>query len=351
MKLSIVHRQSVTSIGVLGLLMSSLNYAMPAEDTTSASQRLRVTVDGATGDYAIGQPGAASDVLTATVAAKVDGRWLHARDYPKHLVTESVANDDLGMAHEWTVRHSGLDSVPELLCILHSYMDRPLGQNQVQGFNGSRTTINVEAIRPMEATQGKIMDLGGPVPSDRVLSDSFSEDRPAMKIHDLTDAEGMYRGVGSQLLYNRQSHLSFFVGALTSNRFLTVSRLHVGGSLNAPQIQAFEVDSTGTTELTKENSLKQSPPEDQMELSLVLPPGGALDSEKLFFGVSGDYHSQLEMYGSLIRVLHHARISSPSLMGWWSWTAYYFGLNDGSALTNAHCLAHLFKSVGYRFFP
>ena len=351
MKQPLVLKLSAASIFFLRLLMSSFNYGyLAAEETISTSRGLRVTVNPATGDYAIGQPGAASDVLTATVAAKVDGRWLHARDYPKHLVTESVANDDLGMAHEWTVRHSGLDSVPELLCILHSYMDRPLGEIQVQVFNGSRKTIHVEAIRPMEATQGRIMDLGGAVPSDRVLSDSFSEDRPAMKIHDLTDAEGMYRGVGSQLLYNRQSHLSFFVGALTSNRFLTVSRLHVGGSLNAPQIQAFEVDSTGTTELTKENSLKQSPPEDQIELGTSVAPGASLDSEKLLFGVSRDYHAQLETYGSLIRVLHHAGTSSSPPMGWWSWTAYYFGLNQGTALTNAHWLAQHLKSLGYQFF-
>ncbi len=160
----------------------------------------------------------------------------------------------------------------------------------------------------------------------------------------------MHRGVGSQLLYNRQSHLSFFVGALTSNRLLTVSRLHVDGPLNAPQIQAFEVDSTGTTELTKDNSLKQSPPEDQIELSLAVAPGAGLDSEKLLFGVSGNYHSQLETYGSLIRVLHHARTSSPPPMGWWSWTAYYFGLNERTALTNAHWLAQHLKSLGYQFF-
>ncbi len=204
--------------------------------------------------------------------------------------------------------------------------------------------------RADEATHGRILDLRGLAVLDRVLSDSFSEDRPAMRIHDLADTEGMHRGVGSQLLYNRQSHLSFFVGALTSNRFLTVSRLHVGGSLNAPQVQAFEVDSTGTTELTNENSLKQSSPEDQIELSLPVAPGASLDSERVLFSMSGDYHALLETYGSLIRVLHHARISSPAPMGWWSWTAYYFGLNEGTALTNAHWLAQHLKSLGYQFF-
>ena len=304
MNLSIVHCRSVTSIGVLGLLVGSLNCVILAEETTS--QGLRVTVSPTTGDYAIGQLGTAADVLTASVAAKVDGRWLHARDYPKHSIAESIVNDDLGTAHEWTVRHSGLEGAPELICTLHSYRDKPFGDIQVQVLENAGRTIHIQAIRPIEARQNRILDLGGPAALDRVLSDSFSEDRPALKIRDLGDVEGMHRGVGSQLLYNRQSHVSFFVGALTSNRFLTVSRLHVGGSLNAPQIEAFEVDSTGTTELTKENSLKQSPSEDQMELSLAVAPGAALDSERLFFGVSGDYHSQLETYGSLIRVLHHA---------------------------------------------
>src|SRR6266702_1699780 len=188
MKLPLVLKSSAASILFLQLLTSSFNYGyLAAEETTSASQGLRVTVNPATGDYAIGQPGAASDVLTATVAAKVDRRWLHARDYPKHSVTESVANDDLGMAHEWKVRHSGLADAPEMICILHSYRDRPLGDIQVQVFNGSRETIHINVIRPIEATQGKILDLGGPFASDRVLSDSFSEDRPAMKIHDLAD--------------------------------------------------------------------------------------------------------------------------------------------------------------------
>src|SRR6266567_1037621 len=350
MKLSLVHGSSA-AILFLALLISSFNHGhLAAEETKSSSHPLRVTVSPTTGDYAIGQPGAASDVLTASVAAKVDGRWLHARDYPKHSIAESIVNDDLGTAHEWTVRHSGLEGAPELICTLHSYRDKPFGDIQVPVLENAGRTIHIQAIRPIEARQNRILDLGGPAALDRVLSDSFSEDRPALKIRDLGDVEGMHRGVGSQLLYNRQSHVSFFVGALTSNRFLTVSRLHVGGSLNAPQIEAFEVDSTGTTELTKENSLKQSPSEDQMELSLAVAPGAALDSERLFFGVSGDYHSQLETYGSLIRVLHHARTSSPSPMGWWSWTAYYFGLNEGTALTNAHWLAQHLKSLGYQFF-
>jgi hypothetical protein len=37
-------------------------------------------------------------------------------------------------------------------------------------------------------------------------------------------------------------------------------------------------------------------------------------------------------------------------MGWWSWTAYYFGLNEGAALTNAQWEAEHLKSLGYNIF-
>ena len=97
---SFVLRRSVSSIGCLALLMSSFHFAFLARETTSDSPGLRLTVDPATGEYAIGQLGSASEVFTATVAAKVNGRWVHARDYPNHKMTESAPNDDLGIAYE-----------------------------------------------------------------------------------------------------------------------------------------------------------------------------------------------------------------------------------------------------------
>src|SRR5205814_8675326 len=106
MNLSFIYCRSVTAIGVLGLLLGSLNYAIMAEDTTSASCGLRVTVSPTTGDYAIGQADNVGGVLTAKVAAKVAGHWLHARDYPRYSITESTANDDCAMVHEWTLMHS-----------------------------------------------------------------------------------------------------------------------------------------------------------------------------------------------------------------------------------------------------
>jgi hypothetical protein len=75
-----------------------------------------------------------------------------------------------------------------------------------------------------------------------------------------------------------------------------------------------------------------------------------LSSEALAISICSDYHHQLETYGALIRKLHHARVSAPSLMGWWSWTAYYFGLNEGAALTNAAWEAEYLKPFGYDIF-
>lgn len=63
-----------------------------------------------------------------------------------------------------------------------------------------------------------------------------------------------------------------------------------------------------------------------------------------------DYHQQLETYGSLIREIHHARVSAPPLMGWWSWTAYYFGLGQGTALSNAEWESEHLKKYGYDLF-
>jgi alpha-galactosidase len=126
--------------------------------------------------------------------------------------------------------------------------------------------------------------------------------------------------------------------------------LHLDRAGADPHIASYEVDSTGTTEMELENSLQASPAEDRVELSLPVPNGGSLSSEALAIGAGADYHHLLETYGAMIREIHHARVSAPPLMGWWSWTAYYFGLNEGAALTNARWEAQNLKSDGYDLF-
>ena len=342
---SVVSRCVLAGVGIAGFCHFTF---LAAQDQR---QSLQVKIDPADGNYAISESGSAHPVLKSWVAVKLDGRWLESKNYPKHVVKTSRILDDMGAADEWEVDFSGLPGEPDLAYRLRAYPDKPFADIQVFVRNSTLHPIHVESIRSIEAEGSSILELGAPPLADRVLSDSFSEDRPGIKIHDLSDApQQIYRGVGSQLLYNRQSHRSFFVGALTSERFLTVLRLHVGGNADQPSIAAYEVDSTGTTELTKDNSLRHSPPYDQVLLKLPVSSGADLASERLLLSVNTDYHRQLNTYGSLIRQLHSARVAAPTAMGWWSWTAYYFGLNEGTALTNAQWLAQHLKPLGYDFF-
>lgn len=314
------------------------------------SQSLQVAV-ASNGDWSISLPGATTATLTSGVAAEVNGRWLRSADYPKHEVQRSTAHGYLGQAEVWQVTNTGLSGEPDLIYQLRAYAGKPFADLQATMRNGTGASITVQAIRTVEAAGGSIADLGGPAAMDRVLSDSFSEDRPAMKIHDLGDpTDGMHRGVGSQLIYNRESHESLFVGALTSDRFLTILRLHVDGAGSTARLARYDVDSSGATELEEENSLQDSPPQDRVDLSLPVAPGEELSSERLLLSVSHDYHHQLETYGALIRQIHHARVDGPPLMGWWSWTAYYFGLNQGAALTNAEWEAQHLEQYGYKVF-
>jgi hypothetical protein len=68
------------------------------------------------------------------------------------------------------------------------------------------------------------------------------------------------------------------------------------------------------------------------------------------FAAGRDYHSQLDNYGAVIRELHHSRISADNMLGWWSWTAFYTKITEGTALTNAQWLAEHLKPLGYDYF-
>jgi hypothetical protein len=347
----IMRSKKLSAAGFTALLLAGCGGAAFAQEAGGQGS-LQVALNPADGKYTITMPGADSYAVRAGVAAEVDGRWLHASDYPQHKVEHSQTQGYLGNATDWQMTYSGLSGQPDLIYHLRAYSNEPFGDIVVTVRNGTGKIINVDAIRSLDATEGPIVDLRGPAADNRVLSDSFSEDRPAITIRNFADAEKqMHRAVGSQLIYNRSSHQSLFLGALTSDHFLTILRLHVAvSSGRAPNPAAYEVDSVGTTEMAKENSLEHSSAEDQVELSLPVAAGAELSSERLLISVGLDYHRQLETYGSLIRRIHHARTSAPALMGWWSWTAYYFGLNDGAALTNAEWEAQNLKSFGYNVF-
>jgi hypothetical protein len=100
----------------------------------------------------------------------------------------------------------------------------------------------------------------------------------------------------------------------------------------------------------KGESLKDSPASQQVNLSLSVNAGESLSSERLMFAVGSDYHAQLEQYGRVVGLLHKARVSAATPIGWWSWTAYYFGLNQGTAATNAYWLSENLKQMGYTYY-
>jgi hypothetical protein len=73
-------------------------------------------------------------------------------------------------------------------------------------------------------------------------------------------------------------------------------------------------------------------------------------SERLMFEAGPDYHDQLLAYGDAVRRLHHARVSSETPIGWWSWTVYYGAINEGEVLANGDWQAEHLKSLGYKYF-
>jgi hypothetical protein len=289
--------------------------------------------------------------MRSDVEADVDSQVLRSSAYPRHNTAKSEFKDEFGSGTKLVVTHSGLSSAPDMVCTLRLYKDQFWGDIEVKVVNSTNRPIHVHAIRSIHATDAPVISLGGPASADRILSDSYSEDRPQLAIRDLGAApEGMHRGVGSQLIYNRQSGESLFLGALTSDRLLTIFHLKEQPSGSNAQLLSYEAVATGTTEIMKGESLRESPASEQVELSLSVKPGDNLSSERLMLAVGTDYHAQLEQYGRAVKLLHKARVNAPTPIGWWSWTAYYFGLNEGTAVTNAEWLSKNLKQAGYNYF-
>jgi len=316
---------------------------------------LSVTVRPSDGTYEIQTGTGGQSVIHARVAAEIDHKWIKSTDYPKHEIVQSNSEDDLGHGKTITVVSSGLPKFPDLAYTVQIYDGRAFGVIEAEIQNHTANPVTIQSIRSVEAIGNKIIDLGGPHKADRVLSDSFSEDWPPLQIYDLGKApSGMHRAVGSQLLYNRRSKESLFLGSLTSNRFLTI--IHLQTQPSSPEslgIASYTVDSTGTTEIQAtdpESGLREGPAENLIELSVPLLAGESMTSERVMFAAGKNYYSQLDNYGAVIRELHHARVSTDNLLGWWSWTAFYTKITQGTALTNAQWLAEHLKVLGYDYF-
>jgi hypothetical protein len=289
--------------------------------------------------------------VRSDVEADVGSHVLRSTEYPRHGTVQSEFHDEFGSGSKLVVTHTGLPGAPDLVCTLRLYRDQSWGDIEVKVHNSTDRVISVQAIRSLHATSAPVINLNGPASADRILSDSYSEDRPQLAIRELGDGpNGVHRAVGSQLIYNRQSGESLFLGALTSDKLLTIFHLKEQADTSGTRIVSYEAVATGTTEIMKGESLKESPASEYVELSLNMKPGDSLSSERLMFAAGNDYHAQLEQYGRVVGILHKARVDTPTPIGWWSWTAYYFGLNQGAAATNAEWLAENLKQIGYNYF-
>ena len=324
-----------------------------AADTTLRNRLEFVIVHSGDGSYEIGQEN--RSVIHARVAVRVDHNWVTSSDYPQHHVAESSFDDTLGHGREVTVQCSGFPSRPELSYVIRLYDNIDAGDIRVEVQNHTGQSVTVQSIRSVEAIGDRPLNTGAAESNDRVLSDSFSEDWPPLKIYDLGQAPaGMLRAVGSQLIYNRQSKESIFFGALSSDRFLTVMHLKVNSDTpRSSEIASYTVDSTGTTEIQAsdpESGLRGGPVRNLVELSLPVAPGAAIDSERLMFAVRNNYYSILDTYGSAIRLLHHSRSGTGPMLGWWSWTAFYSDITEGNSWSNALWLAEHLKHLGFNYF-
>jgi alpha-galactosidase len=343
--------QNPTCFAFLGLSIVLLVAGGIPKSSSAASlhnAQLTVTVNPENGSYEIKTADLQSPVLEAAVGAEINHHWIRSRDYPRHDAVNGGFQDALGSGRQTTVTFSGLSSAPDLVCILRLYDDLPYGTVQVKVVNHTSKSVSVQAIRDVDAVGHPRVDLGGTEGSDRFMFESVSED-PTISIGGLDQApDGEYVGYRDALIYNRNTRQSLLIAAITEDRFLTSLRLKVQKPpMGASSIGSFTVDSTGTTEAALQRD--DIAPDQRVKLSLPVAPGHELSSETVMFAAGHDYHAQLEAYGAAIRRLHHARVSSLPPMGWWSWTAFYGGINQGEVLTNARWLAKHLKQLGFNF--
>jgi alpha-galactosidase len=331
------------------LLLLSATICCAAQSPVLQNGWLAVRVRARDGAYEISSIELHRPALFSRVGAEVNGAWLRSSDYPRHQVSEEAYADALGRGRELTITFSGLPEKPDLVCTLILYQAQPYGTVSVAVRNSAGGNISVEAIRVVDAVGEPRIALGTSGQDDRVLAESFSED-PTIHIGSLSQApHGLYRGVRNVLIYDPASKDSLLFSALTTKRFLTVSKLRVSrGASQQFHIASFTVDSTGTTESVLGRD--PIPPDQQVKLSLPVAPGQSLSSERVMFAAGRDYLQQLERYGRAVRRLHHLHFSeNDDPIGWWSWTAFYGGINQGEVLTNARWLAAHLKSLGYNY--
>ena len=336
---------------ILPVIFSTLALA---RNITLNNLQLSVNVREQNGSYEIAEKNNVRPVLCSVVGAQVDHRWLKSSQYPKHEISESGFEDMLGHGRQVMVVSTGLTDRPDLVYVLRLYDEHPYGDLEVEVQNRTGKSITVQSIRSVDAIGERPLDLTGADSADRVLSETFSTDTTTQRIYNLGDVpQGLHRAISSQLIYNQESKRSLFIGALSAERFATILRLQTNEYAGQARIASFNVDSTGTTEIlltAQTSNLRLMPEEDRIELSLSVPPGAKIASERLMFATGKDYHSQLESYGAAMRQLLSPPTTTDCRMGWFSAKVYDKDITAGYILSNAQWLSQHLKASGFNCF-
>ena len=299
------------------------------------------------GFYALRSTTIPGGVLRSEVEVDTAGGTLRSSLYPRHLRSIAPFDDELGSGHLLMVTHTGLPGMPDLVCEFHVYENQPWGDIRVTVSNSTGSAIEVHDLRVVKSNAGAVLQLNGAAAEDRVLSDDFSEN--PVQLMDLGEAQnGVHLGFGSQLIYNKKSGQSIFLGALSADRLLTGFHLLSTTGPDA-HLLSYVVSDTGTDAAIGDES-KEFPSGHPDPFRVQAPAGTSVSSERLMFAIGSDYHAQLENYGRAIRILHKAPVTTPTPIGWWSWTAYYYGVTQNTVLTNAAWLKQNLESLGYRYF-
>ena len=356
----------VGSIAV-GVVLRSAASPRPVQDRASISNgAVSITVDPASRAFVVALADG-RQIFRAGSSVELGSERVDIAKYPIVATERSTFTDDLGSGDQLVTKFSGQAGKPDVERVLRVYHDSHFASITLRLINTSSGSVIVHSLRVIEvaaqpsASRPQI-DLGGAESRDRVLADSFSEDRPTERIYDMGKApdyksfddvsdklSGIHMGVGSQLIFNRDSGNDLFLGALTSHRWLTIFHLATSSSPAGAKVASLTVDSTGTKEPEQHEALSRSKAADQMEASVTVKPGESLESEPVLIATGNDYHAQLEAYGAAIAKVNQPRVVGRAPSGWWSWTSYYAGVTEGLVRTNAQWLAQNLKELGFNY--
>ena len=147
---------------------------------------------------------------------------------------------------------SGLRSRPDLSYVIRLYDNIDAGEIRTEIRNRTGKPITVQSFRSVESIGDSPLDLNAAASSDRILSDSFSEDWPPLKIEDSIQAPvGIIVPSAANSSRTGERTLRF-----SSVRSLPAasSPSCTGSKLGEASAGSYTVDSTGTTEIQSTDS-------------------------------------------------------------------------------------------------